>query len=886
MVHRRFCKTQAAWFDGSSSKIIDKLSPVWQNLIENGFFVTEEVVQETTINQEAKRLHAAAEPMNHHDPDSENHAIQQDSKDELRIDATVLDAELENCHQAIRFLEQVRMDNIDSRNRETDTTFETDDDANWNNDPSTTDAGSQKRIGRFEIERLIGRGGFAEVFLAHDPILHRDVAIKVPNPHALVSPNARERFEREARAAALLSHPSIVPVFESGNVGVISYIAYEFCPGQTLARWFQGQSKKVAPRTAATIVKCLTDAVHHAHQRGIIHRDLKPGNILVKNSDSDDDESPNLFITDFGLARNELNLDDPLTVEGAVIGTPAYMSPEQARGETNIGAASDVYSLGIILYELLTGKRPFEGKSHLETLRLVDSALPKEPRRLNPAVPVDLQAICMKAIARNESDRYASAFALTTDLENFLTGRPVGVRKINSFQRLSRWAKRNPSFAFSSAIAILSLVLGLGATLWQWRIAQNNLHEVAVQNARAENHIRTLQGNIDFVLEKYDQQIQKGETLRPHQLAILQQMLEAQQSLLLDQSATPDVTVEKLDNYLRVCVICRLLSEYDLLEQFARTGIRLVDSATDEHPNYGLLLRKKFGLLFKILVCQMDRKDTDVCHDLFDELKTVLENPKADLTSREAFNYHRHLGLTYLMEKRWDEASDAFIEATTHLVAHGIEYPNDQSVASSLMRSNLDAAITMKRSGAKDTSIKQYQKVLESFESLSEEQQEQWLFASCAANAYADLGQMDVKTERYRDALDHFSKAREILEYFRDQDEPFSRNPLLSLLNQIAKAQFKMDDLDQALETCETGLKLAKTASNPTTANIKIQILTLRGRVQFELGFPEDGEKSIQLAILLANETLQLHPKRDGIPNLLQRAEKLLNELKTENDLR
>ncbi len=233
-----------------------------------------------------------------------------------------------------------------------------------------------KQLGRFEIIRELGRGGFGIVFLADDPLLRRQVALKVPRPEALLTPESRRRFRLEAQAAARLTHPNLIPVYETGQVGPICYIAAMFCDGPTLSSWLGEQTKSVCPAMAAEIVAQLTDGVAYAHSQGILHRDIKPTNVLLEPTkgvtlapefaatapaaSKSFDFTPKL--TDFGLAKiEELSCGETRT--GAVMGTPAYMAPEQAAGRSNeIGPAVDVYALGVLLYETGDGPRAIRGR--------------------------------------------------------------------------------------------------------------------------------------------------------------------------------------------------------------------------------------------------------------------------------------------------------------------------------------------------------------------------------------------------------------------------------------------------------------------------------------------------------------------------------------------
>ena len=282
-----------------------------------------------------------------------------------------------------------------------------------------------RRFGRFSIVREVGRGGFGVVFLAVDPDLRRQVALKVPRPEVMVAASIRRRFLREAEAASRLDHPHIVPVYEVGEEGPICYIASAYCEGPTLAEWRRGRTTPVPWIEAARLVAVLAAAVAHAHERGILHRDLKPGNILLQpreasdpanEADCEDLASYVPRICDFGLAKllDEVSQE---TCSGLAIGSPPYMAPEQAAGRTREqGPATDVYALGVILYELLTGRPPLRGETDLETLRLISDQDPPSPRALRPGLPRDLETICLKCLEKRPDRRYAGASELAEDL--------------------------------------------------------------------------------------------------------------------------------------------------------------------------------------------------------------------------------------------------------------------------------------------------------------------------------------------------------------------------------------------------------------------------------------------------------------------------------------
>jgi serine/threonine-protein kinase len=327
-------------------------------------------------------------------------------------------------------------------------------------------------LGPYPIEAELGRGGMGIVLRGYDEGLQRTVALKVLKPE-LAEERARARFVREARAAARVRHDHVVSVHAVASPpDGPPYLVMEHLAGPTLAGLIRAR-QRLEPRQAAVLAAQVADGLAAAHAAGLIHRDIKPANVIL------DAVTGRAKITDFGLARSVAQPSD-LTQEGALAGTPAYMSPEQARGSDTLDPRTDVYSLGVTLYEALTGEVPFRGAPHM-VLRQVLSDEPRMPRRLNDAVPRDLETVCLKAMAKEPHRRYASAADLRDDLRRWLEGKPIRARPVGRVERLLRWCRREPV----RAGLLAALLLALAGALWQWWRAEQNADDARRQHADA-----------------------------------------------------------------------------------------------------------------------------------------------------------------------------------------------------------------------------------------------------------------------------------------------------------------------------------------------------------------------------------------------------------------
>lgn len=406
---------------------------------------------------------------------------------------------------------------------------------------SQSDDQAGRRLGKFELLERLGSGSYGYVYRARDVELGRIVAIKIPRAGSLSSSEDAARFLREARSAAQLTHPGIVALHETGQAtDGTYYLVEEFIEGETLSHRLGGVS--LDHTAAAGLIAAVGDAVDYAHRHGVIHRDIKPSNILV-----DADGRPHLM--DFGLAKRDSE-DASMTQEGEVLGTPAYMSPEQARGESRrVDERSDIYSLGVVLYESLTGERPFAGSRNLLLLQVLEDE-PKPPRQLNPRIPRDLETICLKAMAKSPARRYASVREFVDDLRRYLGGEPIRARPIGPSERLWLWCRRNP------IAASLLLTISLGSIFGLWHLSmlsEQLVRSTAIESAAQQSEM------LDVVNALYSAQV--VDRIQGHGIAVTHDYTSRDAAIPLPATFTIE-SGEQIGKRSKTGMLFRLYSDH------------------------------------------------------------------------------------------------------------------------------------------------------------------------------------------------------------------------------------------------------------------------------------------------------------------------------------
>ena len=545
----------------------------------------------------------------------------------------------------------------------------------------------------YEVLGELGRGGMGVVYRARHVALDRPVALKVILGAAHAGPDQLTRFRAEATAAARLSHPNIVQVYEVGEHAGQPYFSLELVEGGTLADRLRGEPQP--PPAAAELVRTLARAVEHAHSRGIVHRDLKPANVLISPQSavpSPQSGDPGLGtgdgglgtvkVTDFGLAKRA-SAESHLTQTGAILGTPSYMAPEQAAGDgAAVGPPTDVYALGAILYECLTGRPPFKAATVMDTVLQVLHDDPVPPSRLQPKLPRDLETVCLKCLAKRPEQRYPSAAELADDLDRFVAGESVRARPTSAVVKGWKWARRHPARAVVLFVLAVPLPALLGVMVYLWDDARRAKHTAEVDRAAAvvahqeadrerelaQGYLKNALRAMDQIVERVgDERLARIPAVQEERAAVLATALAFYETLLRLDSTDPMVRHETAQTYARVARISLFSGRTDQSANAAGSGVALFEALATESPDrpeYRNELAEAYMLLGHSRVLNADfaggleayRKGAEVAGAL------AAEFPVEATYKATAAECHRSLGY-YFTVARADEGEAHFKEA-------------------------------------------------------------------------------------------------------------------------------------------------------------------------------------------------------------------------------
>ena len=448
-----------------------------------------------------------------------------------------------------------------------------------NGELNCSHCGAPIAIGRYKLMKRIGEGAFGFVYRSFDPRLKREVAIKVPRSRQFLTPEETERFLRESRNAAHLNHPGIVKVYDTGFQNGVPFLVSELVEGIPLSKW--SDEKEVPFDVSAKLVKRIAEAIHHAHQAGVIHRDLKPANIMICQQSNE--LQP--LVMDFGLARQH-QTDTTVTLEGQMVGTPAFVSPEQAKGDlTQVGPKSDIYSLGVVLFQLVSGELPFRGNIQMLIQQVIHDD-PPSPSRFRNRIPRDLETICLKAIHREPEGRYASALELSEDLNRWLEGMPIKARRVGAAGKLVRWIRRRPAVASLLLALILSVSAGFTGIMWQWREAE--VARIDSESARlaSEADLKDALESVDKVLGHLGSDtladIPQAKQLRAD---VLKDALSFFQRFRQRNPDDPRVAMQVGKAHFQVARIQTALGQYDEADSAYRAAIREYSRIENRAPD-------------------------------------------------------------------------------------------------------------------------------------------------------------------------------------------------------------------------------------------------------------------------------------------------------------
>jgi eukaryotic-like serine/threonine-protein kinase len=603
------------------------------------------------------------------------------------------------------------------------------------------------RVAGFEILEVLGVGGMGIVYKARQVRLDRFVALKMIRAGAGARPQDLTRFESEALAVAAIEHPNIIRIFEIGEYGGMPFCSLEYLAGGSLAKKIGGKPQPVDQ--AASIVETLAGAMATAHRGNIIHRDLKPANVLLAADGA-------LKITDFGLAKR-LEGDSSQTRSGSILGTPSYMSPEQARGEVqNVGPAADQYALGAILYELLTGRPPFQGTSVLDTLDQVRQKEPVPPSQLQPKMPRDIETICLKCLEKEPARRYKDVASLAEDLRMFQAGKPIVARPVSAPERLGRWCLRNKGIAaLGAAIVLLTMTVAVVFAVGYVTVSQRN-------EQLREKNVALVDANARADAKRREAEEQRGEAERKRKLAETAAHAANEQNRSAIDAEVAMISL--LEERLR-----HVPALQDVREQVLDNAVKNLDAAAKAMAD----LRRDIG---------WDPKNED-------------------LNWRSLARAHQRLGDSRLAQGRFKDAMEQFQQMDTIIATLAASKPSDLAAQARLARTQrMLGFVAMRHLIDLEQAKRYFRRAIEICRECLTQQPDSDSFKTELASSLGHLAAAEMQLGHLKDARDLYREEIATRESFTPakSNQSESLRELAGMYERLADLSFKMGDRNEA----------------------------------------------------------------------------------------
>lgn len=652
------------------------------------------------------------------------------------------------------------------------------------------------RLGDYELLSELGRGGMGVVYRARQVSLNRLVALKTVLGVSGAGSQEVLRFRNEAESAANLRHPGIVGVYEVGEAGGRHYYSMEYIEGQDLSCLIRRNS--LSGERAAAYLRQLAEAVEYAHEHGVLHRDLKPQNVLV-------DAEGRLRITDFGLAKR-VQADSQLTGDFSVMGTPSYMPPEQAQaGRGPAGPWSDIYSLGAVLYELLTARPPFRADNPLETMRQLLEDDPIAPRLLNPRIALDLETICLKCLEKDPARRYASARLLSDELGRFLEGRPILARPLGRVQRVWRLCRRHPRESILSLLVFSAIVVGGLGVGWQWLRAESNLQ-------RATRNFELLDRAADEMLVVVEEWVTRTPPRTEAQQQRLSSSLRLFEAFLNEEPANRAARRRLAETHARVAEIRRLLRQLDRAAHHFREAVRIFHELNEleAEPDLQLALARSLDDLGNV---EREAGHFESAGAAFEETLKILRaevNPSD--TARMQAELSRALynrGLLRFEQNQAAAAEADFVESIAASERALAVEPGSLEYRQGLARCRINLGVLLRNVGRSRDCLQQYTDAIQQLRELVQQQPSESEFGVELSQALLNLGNLllSARTETpplvpdsLAEAAGAFESAVQLLEQLTSEypNVPLYHIQLASALNGVGGVQQEREELAAA----------------------------------------------------------------------------------------